>query len=63
MNKPPIGVAPSWYVLPGRISELAAAINRYAGHEQIMNNPEVADLIETWANEIIGHCETIKKIR
>lgn len=63
MNKPPLGVSPAWYVLPRRIDELAEAISRYTKHDGIMSNKEVTDLIKIWANEIIGHCETIDRIK
>lgn len=62
-NKIPIGVSPSWIALPNRINELAQAISRYSEHDKIMCDPEVADIITLWAKEIIGHCETIQKLK
>lgn len=54
--KPPIGVAPSWFVCRKRIAELTEAIARYLKHIEIYNSTEnQADywkLIAAWSNEI-----------
>ena len=63
MIKPPLGVTPHWFVLPKRIEELSEAISRYSKHEEITDDVEVTKVIKKWCIEIIGHCDTIDKIR
>lgn len=56
MDKPPLGVAPSWFVHPKRIEELHAAIGRYIEHiklhKHIESQTEYYKLIAKWAREI-----------
>ena len=37
MNKPPLGVSPSWIAIPDRIKGLSDAISRYAKKKNICN--------------------------
>ena len=62
MDKPPIGVRPSWFALPHRIKELADAISRYTEHKRMCTSKEATQLIREWATEIIGMCDTIDKV-
>lgn len=62
-NQPPLGVSPSWFVIPHRIKELADAISRYTEHERICKDKEVSSVIRQWAVEIENHCDTLDKIQ
>lgn len=62
-KKPPIGVSPSWYVIPNRIKELANAISRYSEHNRICHDKDITNLIRELAEEIICHCDTVDKIQ
>lgn len=62
-KEPPIGVSPSWYVIPNRIKELANAISRYSAHDRICRDKDVTNLIREWAEEITCHCNTVDKIQ
>lgn len=61
-NKPPIGTAPYFIVIPGRIMELSQAITRYTEGAKVGTDKEVTKAIKEWANEIICHCETMDKM-
>ena len=54
--KPPIGVAPHWYVYNKRMRELASAIERYLSHivdhNATVNVREYYDQIADWSVEI-----------
>lgn len=59
-EKPPIGVAPYWYIQKSRIKELSEAITRYAEYK--LFDEKHALLIKQWANEIILSCDSFIKI-
>lgn len=62
-KKPPIGVSPSWYVLPHRIKDLSEAITRYTEHERMGTDLEITSLIKQWAVEIICQCDALDEIQ
>ena len=55
-EKPPIGVAPHWFVYPNRIADLSGAILRYTKfgveNHTIRNTKEDYKMIAQWASEI-----------
>ena len=62
-KKPPIGAAPSWYVIPNRIKELSEAIARYTEHERMGIDLEVTSIIKQWATEINYLCDALDEIQ
>lgn len=62
-KKPPIGPAPSWYVLPRRIKDLSEAIARYTEHERMGTDLEITLLIKQWATEINCLCDALDEIQ
>lgn len=66
MLKPPIGVSPSWYVIPNRNKELADAISRYSEFDIhnvcTRNTKQDIEVIRKWAIEIKMNCETLLEI-
>ena len=60
---PPLGATPSYIELPSRIDALSKAISRYSNHQELRTNTEVTKSIKVWALEIVGHCDTIEKLR
>lgn len=62
-EKPPLGVAPFWFVYPKRIIELSKAITRYAEfslkHTLIRKSKEDYLEIRRWAIEIVKMAETM----
>jgi hypothetical protein len=67
MDKLPIGVSPSWYVIPKRNKELAEAILRYINfdieHNSTRNTKEDLELIIKWSTELKMNCETLLAIK
>jgi len=63
MNKPPIGVSPSWYVIPNRNKDLADAISRFSTFDiqnnSTRNTKEDLEIIKKWAIEIKMNCEIL----
>jgi hypothetical protein len=66
MVKPPIGVSPSWYVIPNRNKELADAISRFSTFDienlATRNTKEDLKAIIKWATEIKMNCEILLEI-
>ena len=58
-KKPPVGTAPYYIIAGGRITELAEAIERYAGS----GCEKEIECIEQWAAEIVEQCRVIRTMR